>query len=55
MGVLGHIDAAADDLLDQSYTPQDTWRLLCARFPDAHSNLIAERVAAACIVRDLPV
>jgi hypothetical protein len=49
MGILPHIDAAADELLAQGYTPQQAWRILCDRFPEAHSSLLAERVAAAAI------
>ena len=49
MGILPHIDRAADDLLAQGYTPQQTWHILCDRFPDAHSSLLAERVTVAAI------
>ena len=50
MGILGHIDARADELLRDDHTPHEAWTVLCREFPDAHSNLLAERVAAAAIV-----
>jgi hypothetical protein len=43
------IDRAATFLLGSGFSASDVWQELCRRYPDIHSNILAERIAAAMI------
>lgn len=47
MSLLNEIDARADVLLAQGVPTSQAWSALMSEFPGVHSNVIAERVAAA--------
>jgi hypothetical protein len=45
------IDMQADNYLASGLAPSRVWALLCNIFENVHSNVIAERVAAAMLDR----